>query len=431
MEAKSTKNAQKNKKVLKIEYLDAKNLRILTWVIIRDIQTVMSLSPTFFFFFSIFATVNIYLPLFFKNMGYSSTEIGLLLAIFEISGTIITFFLCRMPAKSGKYGLYLLFFGILLILLPFPLLLLPPIGTVLCIILYAIPIKVMVPISDSYVNLKLGCEKYKYGMIRSFGSMGFVVMSILMQYIVNIDTISQVQSALWLSVPAFLMCVSLIVIPHLLTPVAEETQTMPPIATAIESAKTSDKSLFGRFSPLFWLIIAVLVLGNFAQYANTKFFSLYVKEYLQSDSFAILWAVAVACEVPFMFFSYRFIRYFGSKKLIIFCVFIIAVRNFVYVLFPTVLGATFGQLFHGITYGLLHPAAVIFIAEEIKDNKDAVLGQAIYSVGASGIASVVGSLFGGIIIDNFGYPFFYMMFGFFPLAGLALYAMLNKRLRTS
>ncbi len=357
-------------------------------------------------------------------MGLSSSAIGVLLALLETSGIVFTFFISKFPSKSGKYGMWLLLLGVILAVIPFPMLLSPFYITVLCIILYAIPIKAAVPISDSFINLRLSEQPEKYGIVRTFGSLGFVAMSLLMQYFVQIDNLSLLQSSIWMSAPAILMCVTLLLIPKILKPLGELCENKKDTHIAKGDSNTS---FFKKFTPLYWLMIVVLSFGNLAQFGPFKFFSLYVNEYLKSDSFAFLWALSAICEIPTMFFSYRFIRRFGSKNLILFCVAMISVRSFVYVLIPTVTGAAIGQLFHCFTFGLLHPATVVFISQEVKDSKNLVLGQAISSVGSAGIASVIGSFAGGFVIEYFGYTQLYIFSGFIPLVGLLLYFILRKK----
>ncbi len=387
----------------------------------------MSMAIPTFLFFSVYCVLNVYLPLFFRNAGYSATLIGGLLGVFEVAGIFFTFLLCRHPAKSGKYGLWLLGLGLLCTLLAFPTILLPLPFMAIALILFAAPVKSIIPISDAFIHLRLQDKSDRYGMIRSFGSLGFVVMSLLMQNCVNTDTISKLSSALWLATPTFLMCLSLVFIPKLLKPMHHTPIVQNTTSQEKSNVQTGTKNIFKQFSKSYWLMILVLTFGYLTQHGSSKFFSLYVKEYLHSDSFSLLWAISVATEIPAMFFSYRFVRKYGSKNLILFSVAMNSFRSFIYVLFPSVGGAAFAQLFHCLTFGFLHPATVIFIAQEVKDAKNAVLGQAISSVGATGFASVVGSLLGGYIIDKYGYAELYTFFGILPLIGLAIYFFLRKK----
>ncbi len=395
------------------------------------VQVSMSMIIPSFLFFSIYCIVNVYLPVFFRNMGFSSTAIGMLLSLFEISGIACTFFISKFPEKSGKYGMWLLVFAVSLAILPFPLLLSSLPIMIIALLAYSVPTKATIPVSDAFIHLRLGKKSERYGMIRAFGSLGFVTMSLVMQYFVDSDTVSSFESALWMASPGILLCISFLCIPRLLKPLAHAHDDLE---TNIDEKPVHTKKLkhfFTQFSPTYWLIIVVLTFGNIGQFGPFKFFSLYVKEYLHSDSFSLLWAISVACEIPALFFSYKFIRRFGSKNLILFCVGMISVRSFLYVLFPSVEGAAFAQVFHCFTFGLLHPASVLFIAEEVKGKKNGVMAQAISSVGSAGFASVIGSFIGGIIIDQYGYPELYTIFGVFPLIGIALYFLLRSKIKKS
>ena len=154
---------------------------------------------------------------------------------------------------------------------------------------------------------------------------------------------------------------------------------------------------------------------------------MYVKEYLHSDAAGILWVISALSEIPLMVFSSRFIRRWGSVRLLIFSAALTSVRNLIYVLFPSVAGAACAQLCNSITFGLFHPAAVMFAAREVRRTEDTVLSQLLYSVGSIGIASVLASALGGFVIDRFGYPFLFISYSAFPLAGILLFAVLNKR----
>ena len=384
----------------------------------------MKMAIPLFFFFSVFAIVNVYLPIFFRNMGYSSTLIGILISILEIAGITFTFLLCKIPQKSGKYGLWLVFAAVLFIVLPIPMLTSSFGITLVCVILYAIPLKTPVPVTDSFINYLLGDNSDKYGTVRVWGSYGFIFTSLVFQFFIKPEELSQMQSAFLMIIPGVLLLCSLLFIPKLLDPV----KVVAPVEEKEVDSELpeSKKSIFKQFSPTFWLFLVVLTIGYIGLYGPYKFFSLYVSEHLHSDSYGFLWALSTICELPTLFFSYIFVRKFGCKKLILFCIGMISVRNFVYFLFPSVAGAAFGQMFHCFTFGLLYPATIYFIATEAEGPKQ-VTAQAIFSVGSAGFASVLATFLGGLVIDHLGYSYLYVIFGCVPLVGLVLYFFLRKK----
>ena len=454
-----------------------------------------------FFLFAVYAGINAWLPLFLRNMGYSVVHIGFLLAVFEVFGVIVPFFTGNIPAKNGKYGLFLFINGCVLALIPCVMFSLPLFAlTALCLAVYASAIKAVIPVSDSFIGLQLGTKRDRYGRIRAVGSLGFVVANIVMQRFIHIDTISTFATVLWMTVPAVLFSLSLIVIPGIMAPLpppsptSEKVQAAPNVtgtapaesAQALqrssdltgnapaESAVKAESALaagnapaagtpadrtektekpekteltekqkiprgffgtiarafslfFGQFSPYYWLVLALIFLTMFGQAPTNHFFSMYVREYLHSDAAGFLWVLSALSEIPFMFFSNRFIRRYGSVKLLLFCSAASSVRNLVYVCFPSVAGAAAAQLFNSVTFGLFHPAAVMFAAQHARRKEQYVLSQLLYSICAIGTAKILASALGGIVVHRFGYGFLYASYSAFPLAGILLFAVLNKR----
>ena len=421
-----------------------------------------------FFLFAVYAGITAWLPLFLRNMGYSVVHIGFLLAVFEVFGVIVPFFSGNIPAKNGKYGLFLFINGCVLALIPCVMFSLPLFAlTALCLAVYASAIKAVIPVSDSFIGLQLGTKRDRYGRIRAVGSLGFVVANIVMQRFIHIDTISTFATVLWMTVPAVLFSLSLIVIPGIMAPLsppspnvtgtapsesAVKAESNPAAGTPADRTEKTEKPekteltekpkiprgvfgtiarafslFFGQFSPYYWLVLALIFLTMFGQAPTNHFFSMYVREYLHSDAAGFLWVLSALSEIPFMFFSNRFIRRYGSVKLLLFCSAASSVRNLVYVCFPSVAGAAAAQLFNSVTFGLFHPAAVMFAAQHARRKEQYVLSQLLYSICAIGTAKILASALGGIVVHRFGYGFLYASYSAFPLAGILLFAVLNKR----
>ena len=426
-----------------------------------------------FFLFAVYAGITAWLPLFLRNMGYSVVHIGFLLAVFEVFGVIVPFFSGNIPAKNGKYGLFLFINGCVLALIPCVMFSLPLFAlTALCLAVYASAIKAVIPVSDSFIGLQLGTKRDRYGRIRAVGSLGFVVANIVMQRFIHIDTISALETVLWMTVPAVLFSLSLIVIPGIMAPLlppsphvtgtapsesavkaeSAPSESDPAAGTPADRTEKTEKPekteltekpkiprgffgtiarafslFFGQFSPYYWLVLALIFLTMFGQAPTNHFFSMYVREYLHSDAAGFLWVLSALSEIPFMFFSNRFIRRYGSVKLLLFCSAASSVRNLVYVCFPSVAGAAAAQLFNSVTFGLFHPAAVMFAAQHARRKEQYVLSQLLYSICAIGTAKILASALGGIVVHRFGYGFLYASYSAFPLAGILLFAVLNKR----
>lgn len=386
----------------------------------------MSMGIPYFFLFAVYGVVNAYLPIFLFSLGYSATHIGLLQGIFEASGLFFPFFISSKVDKNGNYGFIMVSLGLLMVILLPPLVYLPNFWiTAILLSLFAIGFKGIVPVSDALVSRRLGPGNNGYGQIRVLGSIGFVFITLLLQFTQLINVDSPFSIALWIGLPSILFSLSIIVIPGLLKkipPVLHQTETTPDVAL-----KENGLRVLKQFPFAFWIGIALIFLGFLGMTPFARFFSLYVQEFLHIQSYAGLWALAAAAEVPFMFFSGFFIKRYGAEKIIVLSLFAICIRNIIYVVFPTFGGAIAGQLLHSICFGLFHPAAVVFVCHHAPKKLIAV-ALTLYSSVAVGVGSVIGNVIGGMIIDSFGYQFLFIFFAIFPFLGILLYLFFKKRL---
>lgn len=378
----------------------------------------MSMSIPIFLLFAVYGVVNTFLPVFLRNLSFSVTAVGALMALFEVAGLVFPLILSMIASKKGSYGFFLVICGISLTVSPFLMM-----GTssfwliAACLALYALGYKGAVPLSDVLTNNILGENHIKYGRVRVMGSIGFVMMALIMQFYPGFNADSNATIALWMVIPAVLFTVSLFIIPTLL-------KNRPPeegdSSKAVSYPAVKGLAVLKEFSSTFWFGMLLLFLGSLGLIPAQRFFSLYVQEYLQLDAVAGLWAISALAEIPFMFFSNRFLKRYGSVPLIAFCLIFIIIRTLLYICIPNFTGAVLGQLCNSITYGLFHPAAVLFVANTAP-KKYMVIGMSLYSVLAVGSAYVIGSMIGGLTVDLFGYPIAFGGFMIFPVIALIIY----------
>ncbi len=392
----------------------------------------MQLGIPIFMLFAVYGIVNTFLPVLLRIQGHTATNIGILLALFEISGIIFPFLLSPKLEKSRSKYRFLLFAAAIMIITSFPIVLFGNFWvSAICLCLFAVGFKGAVPASDTMINLALGKKRAQYGTIRVFGSIGFVIMTLIMQFFLNGESAAKTELCIWFALPAFLFLLSLFVFPKELKTGAihqTENEGAGEKSGNFENEENKNKGVFAKFPPFFIAVIFLLFATFFALTPATKLFSLYVQEYLHLDCAPGLWALSAATEIPFMFFSGKFLKRFGSVKLIIFCSVVAGVRVLIYILLPNLAGAVIGQSLNAVTYGLLHPAAVLFAAEYAPENAKTT-GNAMYSLFAVGFAAIIGNAIGGFVIDNFGYPALFYSFGIIPFLALGIFAIIYRRIK--
>jgi len=408
----------------------------------------MAMGIPLFLLFSVYGSVNVYLPVLLSGLGYSATMIGILQGIFEAAGLAFPIFVSSRVDRKGNYGLVMILLALLMALVLPPLVLFNNFWVAATVLaLFAIGFKGSVPVADALVSRILGEDRVNYGRVRVMGSIGFVCITLLMQFSPLVNPDNPVSIVLWIAIPALLFAVSVAVIPGLLkarpevdTTDAGKPDAGKPDAGKPDAKKTAPTGVPGSFLPRsrfaslaefpfqFWVGIILIFLGFLGMTPSQRFFSLYVREYLHLESYAGLWALSAAAEVPLMFLSGWFIRKFGTERILVVSLAAVAVRNLIYAVFPSFGGAVAGQLLHAVCFGLFHPAAVIFVTERAPKRLIAV-GLTLYSSVSVGLAAVFGNILGGMLIDTAGYRFLFTAFSAFPVAGIIVFFIFKNRLR--
>lgn len=387
----------------------------------------MVLALPIFFLFAIYGVVAVYLPVVLTGMGYTATQVGFLLGIFEGAGVILPLIVSPLIEKKGQYGLFLILMGLVMAVVPVPMVKIMGFGaTAAFLSLYSFGYKGAVPLSDSLIQKFLTGGENDYGKVRVAGSIGYVVMTLLLQRFVPAGTARQYM--VWMMASAGLFALSLFFVPGILASQGKDILAAEKPASQISSEKTEDLwQIRAQFPKIFWMGLWLLFLGFFGLTPVTKMLALYTTEFLHSNAVGALSAISAASEIPFMFFSGRFLRRYGSLNLLVFCTALVGVRMLLYILFPNMTGAVLGQLLNSVTYGLYHPAAVVFVAQYAPKGK-LMISMSLYSIFALGLASVLGNSLGGWMIDSFGYPVLFTTFAVFPLVGVLVYLFVRKKL---
>ncbi len=387
----------------------------------------MVLALPIFFLFAIYGVVAVYLPVVLTGMGYTATQVGFLLGIFEGAGVILPLIVSPLIEKKGQYGLFLILMGLLMALVPFPMVKIVGFGaTAAFLSLYSFGYKGAVPLSDSLIQRFLKGGGDDYGKVRVAGSIGYVVMTLLLQLFVPAGTARQYM--VWMVASAGLFALSLFFVPGILSSQGKNISAEENSPSQISSDKKEGIwQTLAQFPPIFWMGLLLLFLGFFGLTPVTKMLALYTTEFLHSNAVGTLSAISAASEIPFMFFSGRFLRRYGSLNLLVFCTALVGVRMLLYIVFPNMTGAVLGQLLNSVTYGLYHPAAVVFVAQYAPKGK-LMISMSLYSIFAIGLASVLGNSLGGWMIDSFGYPVLFTTFAVFPLVGVLVYLFVRKKL---
>jgi PPP family 3-phenylpropionic acid transporter len=262
------------------------------------------------------------------------------------------------------------------------------------------------PLIEATTLSHLGEGTARYGSIRSWGSLGFVIAVIGIGYLLDS---AEIVSLLWL-VLGFKLG---IVIFSWRIPEAE--------ITSHPTDSLSVQQILGQ--PGVLAFFSACLLMAFAHGPYYTFYSIYLVENGYSKgAIGWFWAVGVICEIGVFFLIPKVMHRLSLKKLLAFS-FSCAVARFLMigwgVEWPIVV--LLAQVLHAATYGAHHVAAMMVVHHFFRGRHQAK-GQAFYTSFTFGIGGALGGIFSGYAWDWLGPGFTFSMSAAAALLGLGLIA---------
>lgn len=235
------------------------------------------------------------------------------------------------------------------------------------------------PLIEATTLSHLGESTARYGNIRSWGSIGFVLAVIGVGYI--LDT-TEIFSLLWI-VLGFKLG---ILIFSWRIPEAE--------ITFHPSDNLSVQQIFKKPGVLAFFFACLLM--AFAHGPYYTFYSIYLVEHGYSKGvIGWLWAVGVICEIGIFFLIPRVLNRFSLKQVLAFS-FSCAIARFLLIGWGVEWSTMIllAQILHAATYGAHHVAAMMTVHHFFRGRHQAK-GQAFYTSFTFGVGGALGGVFSG------------------------------------
>jgi len=334
------------------------------------------LSFFYFFYFAIIGVYVIFMPKVLALTGYSASEIGIIFA----AGPLVRFVLPFVFAKGLKLNLGTFKIALIIMLLSsiafylslnnFYQLLASNIGL-------GIGLSIILPYIE-FVSLHT-VGKERYGKIRLFGSVGFVLVALIL-----VKFLSSAYIALnYLVVLTFLTSIVAFMIAKSTDAIKQET-----------AQKDNDINLLKD-----WKLWAGLTLMQISFGAFYNFFTIYETDVgISLDMTIYLWCFGVVAEIFMLFFQGKFLK--GNLLLILqITTFASAIRWLLIFLFPQNLPILFfAQTLHALSFALFHSAAISYLYHHYKHKS---LAQQFFSGITYGLGGFVGALWAGYMYELF------------------------------
>ncbi len=340
------------------------------------------LSAFYFFYFSIVGVYIIFMPKVLQMLGYAPSEIGILFAASPLVRFILPFLFIRyiqLTPKLFSYALFLTFISSLLFyftLENFYLLLITN-------ILLGIGMSLSIPYVESFALTHM--PKERYGKVRLFGSIGFILVAlVLVNYLNNpLNAISFLIAATFFTLIFGLFIFKL------------ENKI-------ISTSKEMEKSFKLLLHWPLWVSLFLMQVG-FGGFYN--FFTIYASSHaigLQDfnisamDMTIYLWSFGVICEVIMLYFQAPLLKN-NLLKILQFSIAITVIRWLMLAFFPENIILLFiSQSIHAFSFALYHSAAIMYLHSLYTNKK---LSQQFFAGMAYGLGGFIGASISGFIYE--------------------------------
>jgi MFS transporter, PPP family, 3-phenylpropionic acid transporter len=362
------------------------------------------LSGYYFFYFAFVGAMSPYWGPYLRSLGFSALEIGVLMSLLAVMRIFSPTLWGWIADRSGK-RVAIVQLAALLSLLAFAGVFAGQGFWWLFAVMSALSFfwSASLPLVEATTFSHLGERTDRYGHIRLWGSVGFIVTVVGLGYVLDVVAIRHLP---WM-VMAMLAGVALFaryipeaeVLPH-------HTDHEPVWA------------ILRRPEVLALVVSGFLMSAAHGPYYS--FYSIYLEDHGYSKShIGWLWALGVICEIGVFIWLPRLFQRYAIERVLL-ASFAIAVVRFLMIAwcinYPEFI--ILAQVLHAATFGAYHASAVALVNRFFKGRHQAK-GQAIYNGVSFGAGGTLGSLYAGQTWETLGAS------GTFSIAaGCALVAML-------
>ncbi|QCU90528.1 MFS transporter [Thiomicrorhabdus sediminis] len=338
------------------------------------------LSIHYFFYFAVLGILLPYFALYLRSLDFTPVQIGHVLATMLITKVIAPNIWGWLADRSGRVIFWVRLATFMSFSIASLLLVVESYWAVLLTVLgFSFFWHASLPQFESYT---LGClaeNKHRYGLLRLWGSVGFIVSALLVGWQierVDIDVVPfdivLLLLLVWLS--GFLFR---------------------------ERKAHHEEQLDQRFfkvlkRPEVLGILAVSFLVQFSHGVYYTFYTIQLSELgYDKELIAWLWALGVLAEIGIFFWMAPLFKKFAVKSLILLGIGLTIIRwlaiGFVA---DELLVLVMAQLLHAFSFGLLH-AAAIYLVDEFFTGRTHGRGQALYAASSHGLGGAVGMFIAG------------------------------------
>ncbi|SFK73358.1 MFS transporter [Methylophaga sulfidovorans] len=362
------------------------------------------LSGFYFFYFACLGILVPYWSLYLKWEGFSPSQIGELTAILmgsriiapNIWGWLADHYGRRMRiVRLASFATIIVFAAIFVDQ--------SYLGVALILMLFSFFWNASLPQVEVTTLQHLGEHSHHYSKIRLWGSIGFIVIVMVLGNLLEHFEPKIIPIALLISITGIWLF----------------SLTVPESSNTADHSTISLKAILKRPSVIAFLLICLLMQASHGPYYT--FYTIYLEQYGYSSSLiGQLWALGVMSEVIIFLVMHRWLPKFGLRNVFMVSLLLTSLRWLLIAIFPQNLPVLIvAQFLHAASYGSFHASAIAWVHRHFI-GKTQGRGQALYSSASFGVGGVIGSLFSGYLWDSPGAAWTFLIASILSLLGFII-----------
>ncbi len=338
-------------------------------------------------YFGALGAILPYLNLHFHLLGFSGAQIGLLASIVMGANLgmapALTAFADFWGRRKGIFVFCLVattvIFSLMLFAHSF-------VWVAVVVLVFASFRSPLVPMANAMTFEQLAGRGEEYGRIRIWGSVGFVILALLVGRLV--DSVGTT-ALIYAGVLAYALCSFF------------AARGIRPEPRSTETASLSDLfSLLKNRRFTAFMVCSFLVALSGSPYI--VFFAISMKQTGISQSVVgVSWMAAVVAEILFMVYSPRIIRRYSMESLMVFSYLTWGLRWYLMSVVSSPLLIVFVHLLHGINFGLYYPVAMNFLNREVPPSLKNT-GQGLFAAVSYSMGGILGNFASGLLYESLG-----------------------------
>ncbi len=361
------------------------------------------LSGFYFIYFAALGSIIPYWAIYLQSAGYNAVDIGFLVAI--LLGTkVVAPNIWSWISECTDRPMVMIRLASLLAAITFAGIFLDEgfwwVATVT--LLFSFFWNASLPQFEAVTLFHLREGSHRYSLIRTWGSVGFIVVVIAIGKWLEQTSIAQLP-ILIVSLLAAIWLMSLLV--------------PSPSLKAVEEDEVPWLSIAKSPHVLAFFIVCFLVQASHGPYYVFYTISLDQQGY-SAGATGELWALGVVAEVVLFMMMHHLLKRYSLRTILLAGLFLTILR-WLLIAYQrdSFMALFFAQLLHAASFGSNHAVAIHLLHRYFK-GRNQLKGQALYSAVSFGLGGVIGSLYSGYLWDEGGAEVIYLVAALITLLAL-------------